>query len=47
MNFQVLEKRLRRIKRTKRRKGIFTREEFVEMVKVVDQGMRRRSRANK
>lgn len=42
-----MEKRPARIKRTKRRKGIFTREEFVEMVKGVDQGMRRRSRANK
>jgi len=28
-------------------KGIFTKEEFLEKMKVVNRGMRRRSRANK
>jgi hypothetical protein len=35
-----LDKRLRRIKRMKLEKGIFSNEEFLEMVRVVDQEMK-------
>jgi hypothetical protein len=41
MNFQALEKRPIRIKRVKLEKGIFSKEEFFEMVKVVDREMKR------
>jgi hypothetical protein len=37
VEFQVLERRLRKVKKMDLGKGIFTKEEFLERVEVVDQ----------
>jgi hypothetical protein len=37
VKFQVLEKRLRKVEKMELGKGIFTKEEFLERVEVVDQ----------